>query len=509
MPNPLQSFIPSMGRHPQIVVVTLVAIIAVGFIGGARHYAEKARLQAAYDTAKSFEDSIIALHQYYSKVIVPRARAIGAEFAIDFEKYPHKFPFPATVSSKFGDALRSINPSLSTSLYSLAPFPNVKGRLLDQFEKESLDYLQANPTSDYFRIENINGKEFVRYARAMTMKQDCVDCHNRPEFGFEGRWKVGDFRGARQVSLPVPELAPIIDQATYSAVILAIVSAVLGGFMIWPVVGNLHRNLLHTQELARDLEISNSELGVANAELKEANRVKTTFFSIIAHDLRSPFTTRPGMTRLMVHENNKMDKDDLVEFANHVNDEGNRVFNLLQNLLEWSQVQMSGATYDPHIVNLNELTQESIEILNPVAREKAISIENQIGETTAYADKNMIMMVIRNLIGNALKFTPTGGSITISSHPRDNEIQLSVIDTGIGMTADDVALLFDGQYGVSKIGTAGEQGSGLGLQLCKEMVEKNGGTIWAESKLKEGAQFHFTLPTGPNADPAPVQNTPS
>ena len=339
----------AMGRRPQIVVIVLIAIVTAGFISGARHYAEEARLQAAYDTAKSFEDSIIALHQYYSRVIVPRARAIGAKFAIDFEKHPNLLPFPATFSSKFGEALKVVNPALSTSLYSHAPFPHAKDRILDQFEKDSLAFFSKNTVSDYFRIETNNGMDFLHYARPMAMKQDCVDCHNRPEFGFEGRWKVGDIRGARQVSLPVPELAPIIDPATYSAIILAIVAAAIGGIMIWPVVTHLHRTLVHTEALATDLEI-------ANEELKETNRVKTIFFSIIAHDLRSPFTTLLGLTRIMAHEKSHLNKDDLVEFATHVNDEGSCVFDLLQNLLEWSQLQMEGGTYEPDFVDLRNLT---------------------------------------------------------------------------------------------------------------------------------------------------------
>ena len=379
--------------RPQLVVVVFVVITLAGFIAGARHYAEQARVQAAFDTAKSFEQSISALHEYYSEVIVPRIRGTGAEFDVHFEKDLSKFPFPATVSSRFGEALHKINPELSSSLYSRLPFPHLKARVLDKFEKNSLDFLEANPKSEFFRLETKNGSEFVRYARAMVMKKDCVVCHNRPEFGYEGVWKIGQFRGARQVSLPVPQIAPIIDQATTMAMILAVIASLIGGLLVWPVVTRLHRTLHRTEQLAGELEVS-------NAELKDANRVKTTFFSIIAHDLRSPFNSLLGMTQVMVDEKSRLDKDTLVSYAEDVNTAGQRFYGLLQNLLEWSQLQMAGATFDPKKVVLETLIKDSLDVLAPIAHEKNIEVTSQVGDVTAYADPNMVMMIIRNLVGN-------------------------------------------------------------------------------------------------------------
>jgi len=476
-----------LANRPQLVVIVFVVVSFIGFIAGARHYAEQARVQAAFDTAKSFEQSISALHEYYSEVIVPRIRRTGAEFDIHFEKSLHKFPFPATVSSRFGDALHKINPDLSSSLFSRLSFPHTKDRVLDTFEKNSLDFIQANPTSEFFRIETKNGREFVRYARAMVMKKDCVACHNRPEFGYEGVWKVGHFRGARQVSLPVPMLAPIIDQATTMAMILAVIASLIGGLLVWPVVTRLHRTLQKSEQLAGELEIS-------NADLKEANRVKTTFFSIIAHDLRSPFNSLLGMTEIMVEDKSKLDKDTLVSYAKDVNTAGQRFYALLQNLLEWSALQMTGATFDPKQIILKDLIKDSLAVLAPIARDKNIEVTNQIVDVSAYADPNMVMMIIRNLVSNALKFTEPRGSINLSCQRSGDFIQLTVADKGVGMSADEVTKIFDVDQRATKPGTADEQGTGLGLPLCKDMVEKHDGKIWAESEPGIGSKFHFTLP---------------
>ena len=476
-----------LANRPQLVVIVFVIVTLAGFIAGARHYAEQARLQAAYDTAKSFEQSISALHKYYSEVIVPRIRGTGAEFVVHFEKDLKTFPFPATVSSRFGDALHKVNPDLNSSLFSRLPFPHQIDRNLDQFEKDSLDFLETNPASEFFRIEAKNGRDFVRYARALVMKADCIKCHNRPEFGFDGQWRVGQFRGARQVSLPVPMLAPIIDKATMSALVLAIIASLIGGVLVWPVVTRLHRTLQKTEQLAGALELS-------NAELKESNRVKTTFFSIIAHDLRSPFNSLLGMTRLMVTDKARLDKDALVGYAEDVNTAGQRFYALLQNLLEWSQLQMSGATFGPKQVVLESLVKDSLDVLHPIAQEKTINVTSQIGDVTAYADPNMVMMVIRNLVSNALKFTEAGGTINLSSQSIGDFVQITVTDDGVGIAKEGLTELFEVDHRTTSEGTAGETGTGLGLPLCKDMVEKNGGKIWAESVPGKGSKFHFTLP---------------
>lgn len=141
------------------MVVLLISLTLIGFITGVRHYAEEGKRQAAYSTAKTFQDSIGVLHEYYSREIEPRARAAGVEFSVDFDKTPDKFPYPATLSIKFGEALRDLNPILSTSLYSRTPFPNRKDRVLDRFEEESLTYLETNPKSEFYRIEQIGGRK--------------------------------------------------------------------------------------------------------------------------------------------------------------------------------------------------------------------------------------------------------------------------------------------------------------------------------------------------------------
>ncbi len=253
------------------------------------------------------------------------------------------------------------------------------------------------------------------------------------------------------------------------------------------------------QQAAEMVEIAETQ-AVLNERLQYEIDVKNKFFSIISHDLKSPFNSLLGMTQMMSRMADSFSKDKLVDFATDVNEAGNAVFALLQNLLEWSRLQMEGATMEPETISLQEIVQENINVLNPIALEKDIALKNDIKETVAFADRNMVQTVVRNLISNALKFTPIGGSAEISSRKIENMVQVTVADTGVGMSKEKAERVFALNQSTSTTGTAGEKGTGLGLPLCKDMVERIGGCVWVESTPSEGSLFHFTLPIGPRSE---------
>ncbi|NQU57839.1 MAG: PAS domain-containing sensor histidine kinase [Rhodospirillales bacterium] len=245
------------------------------------------------------------------------------------------------------------------------------------------------------------------------------------------------------------------------------------------------------------VELAENE-GALNEQLKYEIDIKNRFFSIISHDLKSPFTSLLGMTKMMSQMADSFSKDKLVEYANSVNEAGERVFELVHNLLDWSRLQMDGEKLEPEIIPLDKLAQESIEILKTTALEKNIALTNKIKKTTAFADKEMVRTVIRNLVANSLKFTPSGGSVEVSSRKHGDLVQVTVTDTGVGMSTDQTEKIFSLDQKTSTTGTAGEKGTGLGLPLCRDMLERNGGDIWVESTPGEGSRFHFTLPIGPS-----------
>lgn len=232
----------------------------------------------------------------------------------------------------------------------------------------------------------------------------------------------------------------------------------------------------------------------SEAKLKYEVDVKDKFFSIISHDLRGPFNALLGMTHIMFKDAERYTKDELVDYAANINEAGERVFNLLENLLEWSLLQIGGGKIIPQFISVYDLTQDAVNLLKLLAAEKNIILTNRVNEDTAYADPEMFQVVIRNLISNSLKFTPAGGTIEISSEKNDEMVQIIVTDTGMGVSREKAHKIFALDQKTSIVGLDGEVGTGLGLPLCKELIEKNGGTIWVQSSTKEGSDFRFTLP---------------
>ncbi|MFL5729046.1 MAG: CHASE3 domain-containing protein [Cytophagaceae bacterium] len=221
---------------------------------------------------------------------------------------------------------------------------------------------------------------------------------------------------------------------------------------------------------------------------------KNKFFSIISHDLRGPVQSIGRLTSFL--ESEKTTKEETIEIAQAIRQTTEQVGNLLDNLLLWSKHQMGRTQFIPVKFPIRKLVDSSISLLTNSARSKRIVVENRVEELTTFADKNMIDLVIRNLIQNAIKFTETGGKITISSSLTDeHKMEIRIKDTGVGIPDAVLKTIFQVQHAHSRMGTDEEKGTGLGLILCKEFVEKNGGSIGVESNEGNGSEFYFTIPT--------------
>jgi signal transduction histidine kinase len=227
--------------------------------------------------------------------------------------------------------------------------------------------------------------------------------------------------------------------------------------------------------------------------LQDSNETKTKLFSIIGHDLRGPVGALQELLRL--YADGDIETDEFLEFVPKLREDVDHISFTLNNLLSWGHTQMNGSVTKPSIMALESLVSENIKLLSEIAKKKSIKIVSELVENTlTWSDSNQIDIVVRNLISNALKFTPQNGMITISARERDNLWEVSIKDTGVGMDKITVKNLFEKNSNITTYGTANEKGTGLGLALCKEMVEKNGGSIWVESALRKGSCFFFTLP---------------
>lgn len=228
--------------------------------------------------------------------------------------------------------------------------------------------------------------------------------------------------------------------------------------------------------------------------LRELNASKDKFFSIIAHDLRSPFTALMGLTEIMAENLQRFTTEQLQYNLEKLYGSAKNVYSLLENLLTWSRIQRGVMEFTPVLFSLADLVENTLFLLESVAEQKQISLCHRIpGDVVVHADHAMIETVLRNLVSNALKFTKTDGTVEVSARQMDELIAVAVTDTGIGMSADELAKLFRIDMKTSKPGTQGERGTGLGLILCKELIAKNGGTLTVESCVGKGTTFTFTL----------------
>ncbi len=255
-------------------------------------------------------------------------------------------------------------------------------------------------------------------------------------------------------------------------------------------------------ELAEELAMAQVKLQKAlddvtesKQQLERLNQEKNRFFSIIAHDLRSPFTSLLGFTGLIAAGAGKLRPEQVVDYAININESAKQVFALLENLLEWARLQMDQIASEPGILDLNAIVARTVDVLGPVGRDKGVAVAARIPEgLTCFADEHMIDTVIRNLVNNAIKFTPEGGAVTISGRLDGDRCEITVADTGVGLNADQIESLFQLGDQNSTKGTGGEKGTGLGLLLCRDLLDKNNGSISVTSKPGEGSTFTINLP---------------
>ena len=240
------------------------------------------------------------------------------------------------------------------------------------------------------------------------------------------------------------------------------------------------------------------EQKLVKEELMNLNATKDKFFSIIAHDLKSPFTAMLGFSTILNENFDKYDTAKQKEFLSYIHIGIERAYNLLENLLLWSRSQEGNIELRPEEINLYLLANEAIELLNQSADNKSLKLLNKIHiDTFVVADKYMLSTIIRNLISNAIKFTAQDGKIIIKADLTANDkqfVKITVKDNGVGISKEIQSKLFDISENVSTHGTENEAGTGLGLILCKEFVEKHNGKIWIESEIDKGSSFHFTIP---------------
>jgi len=252
------------------------------------------------------------------------------------------------------------------------------------------------------------------------------------------------------------------------------------------------------RKLEATVEMRTSELTEKNKELSELNNTKDKFFSIIAHDLRNPINVLMGVAELLIERFDTMKEENKKDYINRIFDSSKNIHALLEQLLNWATSQSHTLHFDWQDTDINRILSEAITLENEMAFKKNIAIETDLKATRTVhqVDPLMISTVMRNLISNAIKFTYENGTIKISTEEKDNHILIAISDNGIGMSAEQLEKLFSIKRGQSRLGTNNEKGTGLGLVICKDFIEKNNGTLTVESEPGKGSTFFCSFPAG-------------
>jgi signal transduction histidine kinase len=241
--------------------------------------------------------------------------------------------------------------------------------------------------------------------------------------------------------------------------------------------------------------VTQLELRRQTKELQQLVESKNKLFHIVSHDLRSPFNGILAFSQTLAEEAETLSREEIQDFSQTVLTSAEQFMHLIDNLLQCTRFELGTLDYQPTTVALDTVAMNVLTLLKGNSAKKKIDIVYQANSAAeVFADSTMLHSIVQNLVGNALKFTPVEGRVTIQTEEQDTMIQVSVIDTGVGVSPEKLAGLFEVMAGRSTDGTAGEKGTGLGLLLCKDLVEKHGGRLWVDSVVGQGTSFHFTLP---------------
>ena len=338
--------------------------------------------------------------------------------------------------------------------------------VLNSFENgntEILELVETDSTSNY------------RYMAPLSTEISCLKCHAKQGYS------EGDIRGGISISFSSDIFVNSVNQQLISLVLIHLIILIIG------IIGLI---VFHLMMQKFYLIIKNK-----NTELLQINATKDKFFTIIAHDLKSPFNSILGFTNLLITEYDNLDDEQRVEFINEIDKSSKSSYNLLENLLLWATSQRDGIKINKTENKVSDIINDAIDPYLQSAELKNITVSiNSCDDLYVIADKFTLVTTIRNLFNNAIKFTPSNGAIEIVVIHQPQTIEISISDTGVGIPDEIMPKLFQIDENITTLGTDNEKGTGLGLLLCKEFIQKNGGDIIVKSEIGKGTMITFTIP---------------
>ncbi len=481
-----------MIKYIPLIVFSYIVLVIVIFFGTLSHYLSETSRENSMEIAKTYMEALSTVHKYYSTEITPRAEAAGVVFDSHYKRHVDRLPHPGTVAMELGRELERVDPRLNFNLYSRYPFPWAASRKLDSFENLTLDAFAAGQTKGRVGFDRVNGEDVIRYAVPVTMTESCIECHNRPEFGFERVWELGDLRGARQVSLPLHKNDVYQNNIIYFVALFTLIVGGTGMGFVWPLTRKLQNSFM--EKSADLIKIQNTEEKLRQAQKLEAVGQLT---GGIAHDFNNLLMVIQGNTELYMAEGATDEK--LLHAVLEATGNG---ASLTRMLLAFSRKQPLAACTIDIARTVGKMSELLIRTLGETI---AIKYETEPALWRAYADPNQVENALLNIAINARDAMPEGGLLSIQcknivldeTYAAGNldvvageYVVLSISDNGIGMTEDELSHAVDPFFTTKEVG----RGSGLGLSMIYGFSKQSDGHLEIHSEKNVGTTVNLYLP---------------